>query len=227
MTTTMTRAERRAEYEFMSAACAELDRDLNRSTGPVSQSRAWAKYRKTIYTDRGLEGLTGPRAVYHFDDVRQHLFNAIGMLAKGDIGLAPWQWPAQTMKIIMRAHGYRYLRGVQGLADAIKEACPARLSQYLDEREAFDAEFKLRATAASITNEDGECPAAVVKVLQMFADELRALGVWLTRVRSPWAGGTPLLDRIERELDDYRAELAASPGAGRDRSRSRSSRRRR
>ena len=209
----MTRNESRAEYEFVTAAVNRLHRILDADPGPATQSDAYKAYRQTVFIDRGLEGLTGADATYHLKDAASIFCTAAEILVKGgDFALIPnRKRPRSALECLAYAHGYRYVRGVQGVADAIAAARPSSLAAFQAERTAFDMEYQARASAAYITNEQGECPAAVAKVLQLMADELRQLASWLERFGRV-AEGTYFLSRVEAAeslLDEFRAEQIA------------------
>jgi hypothetical protein len=199
-----------AERERMHAVYDKLQRCLDAKPGPSETSAAWQDFRRERFTDPGLEGLTGPAASYHLQDAARILVSAVDVLA----GAVPYHLsktkrrPRYALDNIMRAHGYRYLHGVQAVEDAIVATGHGTtdVARFREERAGFEAELAQRAAAAHITNDKGECPAAVVRVVRIFVAELRSLARWLesypvSTCPPDWI--TEILDQIELQLAEY------------------------
>lgn len=168
--------------EIITAASTTLRARLANNPGPAERSRAYSDHRRTVYVETQREGLDGPDAIYHLKHSAQLISEAAWMLAGTSFESAQTRLrdrPAVALRIVAMAHGWRYVRGVEGLTDALK-ANGVGVARFLESRAAFEGEFELRATVAHFANDaQGDCPAAVVKVIRMFIEELRELAGWL------------------------------------------------
>lgn len=171
------------QLESMSA---RLRSKLSRKTPPSKQMLAWADYRQERYIEPGLEGLSGADATYHLTiDVPRLLLQALHLLDtnNADPTLPPPKMrPSAALDDLVKAYGFRCLRGVDGIKDALAEqgATRERIDRFMDEREAFAGMFAAHMDAAYVVNKSGENPNAVRSALVMFVAEMERLCDWLT-----------------------------------------------
>lgn len=204
-----------AERERMRAVYDTLQRRLGANPGPTETSAAWQDFRRERFTNPGLERLTGPGAAYHLHDAARILVSAADALTGADLfaNTTAKRRPRLALSNVMRAHGYRYVRGMLGLEDAIAaERNASDLARFRKERAAFEAELTERTAAAHVTNDEGECPAAAVRVLRIFVAELRSLARWLERYpvsSCPPNWITDILEQIELQLAEYERQSTA------------------
>ena len=158
---------------------------LNKLTDPITTADVYRDFRQARFIEPGLEGLTGAAATYHLTDTAGYVVNAAQVMT-GTFhvqGLKPKEFPRAALNILGEGFGYRYERGVRGLHDALVVArIPALSIAEFDARRAeFSELFQEHLRAAFLVNAAGECPAAAVKAIRMFAIELVTLGTWLER----------------------------------------------
>lgn len=182
----------------MEGMYARLQSKLTWDTPPSEMMGAWANLRRELFIEPGLEGLTGPDATYHLiQDVPEYLLSAASLLA-GHEDMPHRHRPRNAMAYMSKGMGYRYIRGVEGLTDALKAArVPyGELAKFQIAREVFTTEMVRKANAAWEVNDHGENPLAVLTVLKMFVEEMYALQGWLEVARQ-WSNA----QMMGRELD--------------------------
>lgn len=158
---------------------------LSRHTPPEITIRTWSDFVQERFTEPGLEGLTGSAATYHLTDTAGYVMQA-AQIAAGIDSLHVTRihdFPRNALYCLAKAFGYRYGRGVKGLhAALIESAVPCQaVSQFEASRWKFCDSMEAQLTAAHLVNEGGECPAAAIKAVQMFTDEMVKLAYWLER----------------------------------------------
>jgi hypothetical protein len=167
----------------------------DRKATPSQMSAAGAKFRQERFIDAGKEGWTGGGAsCYHLDKLCSKVASAAYELRIDNrelLGHPVNRLPRNLVQYLGHVHGYRYLVGVRGLTDALREAgvSPAQLGWFMLERDKFNREFLPLADAAFMVNARGENPNAAIQCAQMLIDELTCLCGWLEltaeRYRSP------------------------------------------
>lgn len=191
---------------------ARLRSKLTPLTPPSEVIGAWANLRQELYVEPGLEGLTGPAATYHLiGDVPDYLLSAAELLTgRGFVSLdvSTHMAPRAAMGYLSKGMGWRYLRGVDGIADALcaRRVSPAEIAKFQANRMSFAGEFVRKANAAWEVNDQGENPAAVMTVLTMFMEEMFALAGWLEV-----AGKGGESDALKRNLDNAMHVLRQGP----------------
>lgn len=185
--TMMNSPRRRTSDEVAANAYAELRRRLTAKPGPLEVSAAYEAHRHAMFIAPNREGLAGPDAIYHLPKAAAGLWSAAQIL--GGVGISGFginsRLPAKrrlriALDTTLMAHGWRYKRGVQGLADALDASgYNDEVRQYQRERDRFAIEFERRAVAADIVIDDGENGAAVAKLLRIFINEMHTLARWL------------------------------------------------
>lgn len=156
----------------------------NRRNDAVTRGRAWADHRRERFTDRGLEGLHGPAAVYHFDDVARGLLTAARTLDTPDVALAT----------TVRAYGDRYFRALTALEEALIEARipAAQLMRFRDQRDAFGAGFAPMLQAADTLKMSSQARPVMAETVRMFIQEMHSVCGWLEVTKE--RGRVPLLE---------------------------------
>ena len=151
---------------------------------PSQVSAAAAEFRQTRFIDSGLEHLTGSASTYHLQTLADTICQAADQLNPDclDHSGSPKKCrPRRVLRFLAKLHGYRYLVGVRGVTDALREACVGALAlgRFMLERDAFHEEFLEQLDGAYIVNERGECPQAVVNCVIMMIEELHQLCDWV------------------------------------------------
>lgn len=158
-----------------------------RGTAPLTEAAAWYEYRHERFIEPGLEGLTGPNAVYHFNDAVRYISSAARTMAGYTFG-APTpatRRPNVALSTLEKGYGHRYLRAVEGLRDAL-ESYGARERFDTQCRNFADA-FEEQLLAASIVNKRGENPNVAVYAVRMFAHQMLEICDWLdTTPEASW-----------------------------------------
>ena len=159
---------------------------LNRRTDPLQTADVWRNFRQERFIEPSLEGLTGPAATYHLRDAAGYVVQAAQLLAGTSHaqGVNVRDLPMTALNTLATGFGYRYERGVKGLHDAlVKAGAPAQsIAQFDAKRAEFSDRIQAHLAAAFIVNQEGECPAAVVKAIRMFAGEMVTLSNWLEQI---------------------------------------------
>lgn len=172
----------------LNAIDARLRARLRTKADPTLRVAAWYAYRQERYVELGLEALTGPSATYHLEDVARHICDAAETLSGYDAhgSLRPTRkHPSAALDALAKGFGFRYLRAVRGLHDALIEARVSTddLACFDRERQEFNDAFLPQLDAAAIVNSRGQNPQAVVDAIQMFAQELDRACEWLDITR--------------------------------------------
>lgn len=162
---------------------AELLRILKRDTAlnvpPSLQVTAWRNYELQFFTARHRH--LAPEAMEY-----NHTHDAVAIMQRAaalftdpkqphGVGFQKKTIPRRALGAIAKAMGYRYERGLVAIKYAL--APPQRL-QFRQERETFLAKFDRLADAAHAINDKGQNPESAKEVIELFADELRALCPW-------------------------------------------------
>ena len=159
---------------------ARRDKDV------LAQVSAWHDYRQERFVERGLEGLTGGAAVYHLHDAARYTMSAAQILTGSPLDLVPVsKRPREALNAIAKALGYRHMRAVRGLEDALAEAQVSASSRHQFRRrcQTFQYDFAVRLDAAYIVNDRGQNAPAAREVVTLFADEILGLCEWLELTR--------------------------------------------
>lgn len=201
-----------AAHDATLAAAAARTNKITPRTAPLAQSQLWHEYRAAEDAD-GC-GETGEQGTYHIEHAADLMRDAVDVLSPSRTDFfARTHRPRRALGTLMKAHGYRYVPGVEGLAAAITARCPGELARFRRERVEFDGKFFAAAEAAHAANERGECPRDVLDVLQLFIDELRALAGRLVCVvdASSAAAISVAMDAAQTSLHAFAASPAAAP----------------
>jgi len=172
----------------LNAIDARLRSQLQGKSDPMTRAAAWYEYRQERYVELGLEGLTGPDSCYHFSDAANCIYWAAGTLA-GSGGYANEhpknKHPITAVNVLAKGFGYRYLRALRGLNDALFEAdvSPRKLARFDAECQEFIDVFLPQLNAAGMVNAKGKNPQAVFDVIEMFAREMQRVCDWLEMTR--------------------------------------------
>jgi len=154
-----------------------------RRADPLTEAAAWFEYRHERFIEPGLEGLTGPDAVYHFNDAVRYISNAAHTMAGHTNGMPTpaTRRPTMALSALAKGYGWRYLRAVEGLHDALvnagaRERFGAQCNEFADR-------FERQLEAASVVNVRGENPNAAVQTVHMFAHQMLVICDWLEMTR--------------------------------------------
>lgn len=150
-----------------------------RNTDPLTEAAAWYEFRHERFVEPGLEGLSGPDAVYHFNYVVRYISSAAHTMAGFTLG-APTpatQRPTVALSTLGKGYGWRYIRGIEGLHDAL-ESHGAR-ERFDIQCNEFADRFERQLEAASTVNARGENPNAATEAVRMFAHQMLKLCDWL------------------------------------------------
>lgn len=175
---------------------ARRDKDV------LARVAAWHDYRQERFVERGLEGLTGGAAVYHLNDAARYVMLAAQILTGSPLEPVPKaKRPREALDTMAKALGYRYMRAVRGLQDALIDA---RALEPIRERfrrhcQTFQYDFAVRLDAAYIVNDRGQNAPVAKEVVSMFADEILNMCHWLELTSEH--GYVPMLkDTIKQAL---------------------------
>lgn len=185
---------------------ARLRAALTYKNAPSVRALAWADYREEWHVERGWEGLTGPLAAYHLTvDVPRLLKQAAETLA-GRVGPGESKRARDQIAYAIDAQatalGWRYIRGTEGLVDALKAAkvTPSQLQQFLTKRENFLSTFMPLLDAAWVANKYTPCREPVEAALRMFIAEMHTLSDWRARIGS--AGEVAIMREYLADAED-------------------------
>ena len=151
---------------------------------PSEVSAAAARFRQERFIDAGLEGLAGASSCYHLEEIACKLHGPASIMFRGALLMEcprPKQRPRVMLQILAKYHGYRYLVGVRGLTDALKEAGVSTLQRgrFMLERDEFNSRFLPLADAAFMVNEKGGNRNAATDCLRLMMNELLCLADWM------------------------------------------------
>jgi len=154
-----------------------------RRAGPLEEAAAWFEYRHERFIEPGLEGLTGSDAVYHFNYVVGYISNAARTMAGHTNGMptAANRRPTVALSALAKGYGWRYLRAVEGLHDALVDA--GGRERFGAQCNDFADRFERQLEAASTVNERGENPNAAVQTVRLFAHQMLVICDWLEMTR--------------------------------------------
>ncbi len=187
--------------------------DNKLSTPPSEVIAGYCDARHAGFVEPGTEGLWGADATYHLPrDVTRALHLAAEFLTGTEIDsqfAAPSSHPRRACGVMACIVGYRYIRGVAGVADALTQSGikPQRVQTFADGRAEFLAALLRKLDAAHEVNDRGDNPNAVLAALQMLIEEMRRVCEWLEM-----AGQEGNADSIRRDL--ARTERLLARGVG-------------
>ncbi|OQW88314.1 MAG: hypothetical protein BWK72_08455 [Rhodoferax ferrireducens] len=195
----------------LNAIDARLRARLHTKADATTHAAAWYEYRQERYVELGLEGLTGPDSCYHFRDAADYIFWAAGTLTNsGGYALhhPKNKHPITAVNVLAKGFGYRYLRALRGLNDALIEAdvSPRKLARFDAECQEFIDVFMPQLNAAGMVNAKGQNPQAVFEVIEMFAREMERVCDWLEMT-----GQYHRAVGIQRTVDDALHKLHTPP----------------
>lgn len=172
----------------LNAVDTRLRSRLHTKADPLTRAAAWYEYRLGRFVELGLEGLTGPDACYHFRDTADYVYWAAGTLTNAggySMEYPKSKHPITAVNLLAKGFGYRYLRALRGLNDALIEAdvSPHKLARFGAECREFIDVFLPQLNAAGMVNAKGKNPQAVFEVIEMFAHELERVCDWLELTR--------------------------------------------
>jgi len=187
----------------------------DRKATPSQMSAASARFRQERFINAGKEGPTGGASCYHLGKLCSKVASAAYELLIGNPGFLGYpvnRRPRNLVQYLGQVHGYRYLVGVRGLTDALKEAgvSPAQRGRFMLERDKFNQEFLPLADAAFMVNARGENPNAAIQCAQMLIDELTRLCDWLELTAE--SNHTPMMRKELREASAAIAQLELNTG---------------
>jgi hypothetical protein len=192
---------------------------------PSHISAAFATFRQSRFINTGMEGLIGSQSTYHLEDLCLGMPQIVQTMHASDpFNLTARQRdkPRATLRRLAREHGYRYLVGVRGLLDALRESKqpPVRLGRFLLGRDEFERAFLPMLDSAFMVNEAGDCPKAVFYSLRLMLAELRELCGWqeVANQGVHARGNCTALDEAEEMLACCEVTMIA-PKTGRKRAR--------
>lgn len=165
------------------AIAARLRAHLHNKPDPMTQAAGWWEYYVERYVEPGLEGLSGPDACYHFKDAALYVY--LAMTALYGLGFDAFTPPSKrqdrALALLAKGYGRRYVRGLQGLSEALTEhgASKRDLDLFDAQGEAFSAAFERQLTAAHNVNLITPTPSAVADAISLFARELLRVCDWL------------------------------------------------
>jgi hypothetical protein len=167
---------------------ARLRSRLQAKPDPTTRAASWYEYRQERYVEPGLEGLYGPDATYHFQDAAHYIYWAAGTLVGAGgytLDHPKSKRPTVAVQLLAKGLGYRYLRALRGLNDALFEAdvSPRQLARFDAESQDFVDGFLPQLDAAGRVNSKGQNPRAVHDVIEMFASEMHRVCDWLDMTR--------------------------------------------
>jgi hypothetical protein len=216
-----TTPEGRIRHDLLYRQIHHISKD--RTATPSQISATFATFRQDRFINTGMEGLIGSQSTYHLEDLCLGMPQIVQTMHASD----PFNptarqrdKPRATLRSLAREHGYRYLVGVRGLLDALRESKqpPARLGRFLLGRDEFERAFLPMLDSAFMVNEAGDCPKAVFYSLRLMLEELRELCGWqeVANQGVHARGNCTALDEAEEGLACCEVEMLA-PNKGRKR----------
>jgi hypothetical protein len=216
-----TTPEGRIRHDLLYRQTHHINKD--RTATPSQISATFASFRQGRFIDSGLEGLIGSQSTYHLEDLCLGMPQIVQTMHASDpFNLTGRQRdkPRATLRRLAREHGFRYLVGVRGLLDALRESKqpPVRLGRFLLGRDEFERVYLPMLDSAFMVNETGECPKAVFYSLRLMLAELRELCGWqeVANQGVHARGNSTALDEAEEVLTCCEVEML-KPGKGRKR----------
>ena len=188
----------------LDAIDTRLETTLRKNPGPLTEAAAWLDHRQERIIEPGLEGLTGPAAVYHFDDVVRYIGSAADTMAGHTFGMPTpsAKRPQVTLSTLSKGYGWRYQRALQGLQDALHAAGtkPDAIERFNAQCSEFASAFEAQLSAARYVNQRGENPNAAAEAVRMFADQMLKVSGWLEMTQQAARAGE-LRRLIEEALE--------------------------
>ncbi|NDP61498.1 hypothetical protein [Polaromonas sp.] len=171
----------------LDAIDARLETALRKNPGPLTEAAAWFAYRQERIVEPGIEGLIGPAAVYHFGDVVRYIGSAADTMAGHtfEMPTPAAKRPLVALSTLGKGYGWRYLRALQGLQDALHAAGikPDAIERFNAGCSQFANEFEAQLSAAHCVNAQSENPNAAIEAVRMFARQMLAVCDWLEMTR--------------------------------------------
>lgn len=180
---TNAKMERWEKFAHDTALQRELKQRTKLNQPPSQHIQAWREYERAFFFDRGLHPSPALMGYNLWTDSAGLLRWAHQVLTDDvfseSTGFHKPTIPRRALAVLCKAFGYRYLRGLEVFEGRLNGGQHAR---FLRERMTFRREFEQRADVAHSINDKGQNPDAALQVVQMFAQELLALSLWLEQI---------------------------------------------
>jgi hypothetical protein len=161
-----------------------LQRLAEQRNDVLAQIDSWAQFRRESVEETRFEGLKGRHAVYHLADMARYLNAAANELMVAEGVKRSSRSPRDALAHLAKGYGWRFLRGVRGLQDALQETGISEqgIAKFVAEREKAQRTLLAQLDAAYLVNSSGRYPELAIDAVRAFAKELLIVCDWLELV---------------------------------------------